>query len=369
MLRLKFIRFVFAVAVVVVFGRPAYSAEETVRLVLAHAASEDSAAHSLFLKPWAQRLAIVSGGRLRIEINSAVDGERLYERARDGEIDLFWAPVDNLPEVLPSMTVLEQPFLAWPAEATSQAASMLQNRYAERQGGGLRALLLHTDAPLWLHLREDVARHGEGLAGKRLHVPTRALGRVVEQLGAEPVRLDDAAEVARRLAAGDLDGSFMSFVDAGPSGVADAAVHHLRFDRPPSKRAQRLPGLATTVHVLGISQKRFEALPDDLAQLIVDSADLTLAQRTGRAFDKVDLLYRRQRKEAGQIFYRLTDAELEPWRNAARTALAVWKAEVEALGWNAEALLDEAHGLAVGRYVLIGEEIEARTRPTRDKGG
>jgi TRAP-type C4-dicarboxylate transport system substrate-binding protein len=369
MLWIAFVRFLFAFAVVVVLGKPAYSAEETVRLVLAHAASEESAAHSLFLKPWAQRLAIVSGGRLEIAIRAAADAGRLYERARDGEVDLIWAPVASLPEPPPSMTVLEQPFLAWPAEATSQAAHGLRHRHDEQEAGPFRVLLLHTDAPLWLHLRDPEGRRADGLAGKRLHVPTSALRRVVERLGAEPVRLDGAAEVARRLASGDLDGSFMSFVDAGPSGVADAAPHHLRFDRPPGARTQRLPGLATAVHVLAINRKRFEALSDDLARLIVDSADQTLAQRTGRAFDKVDLLYRRQQRAPGQIFYRLTDAELERWRNAARTAVAAWKEDVEAAGWDAEALLDEARRLAVGRYVLIGEEIEARTRPTRDKGG
>lgn len=347
-------------------------AAEPVHLTLAHGTGPNSKAHTLLLKPWAQRLSISSAGRLvvSVEASDGRTGNRgLFRRLTAGEIDLLWAPIDALPGAFADLEVFELPFMAWPAEATSQAVMAFQRAEGEMPRADVAIIFLHADAPAWLHTTRDPVRRPEDLKGRRLFAPTRMLRALITQAGGEAVGPDEPADLAARLSRGELDGAILSFAAAARHGVVEASKYHTRIDRPPAPSRTRRPGLATQVHVLAMNAGRYRSLPEDARRQLVESAGPALAESAGRTWDSLDRLARRRAHVAGHVFYQATDAELQGWHEAARPLRESWIAEAAARGRDGAGLLHRARALIAKYYVLTAEEVEARTRPTRDKGG
>lgn len=349
------------------------AAAQEVRLVLAHGAAPSSIAHGLLLKPWAQRVAIASGGRLRIDLDPGSGPEAsprdLFDRLDGGTADLVWAPLSGRPDAFADLAVFELPFMAWPAEATSQAALAFRDRHAVAAGAGYRLLLAHSDAPAWIHTVSGPVRSLADLRGKRLAAATPSLRRFLEAAGAEAVATTGSLDLAAMLGRGELDGAVMSFAAAVPAGVAAAARYHTRLDRPPEADRTRGPGLGTTLFVLAMNAERFDSLPDDLRDLLRESADRTLAESAGRTWDSVDRLNRRKATADGHIFLRLSETERQRWQEAARPIVERWSAAARARGRDGPALLRAARILIARYHAGMAEALEARTRPARGKGG
>ncbi len=350
----------------------ASGAAEPLRLTLAHGAGPTAKAHTLFLKPWAQRLAIASAGRLTVSIETA-DGEAggsgLLERLAAGEVDLLWTPLAELPAGFTDVEVFELPFLAWPAEANSQAALAYQRAQGDVPQAGIAIIFLHTDAPAWLHMARDPVRRPEGLEGRRLYAPTPRLRDLVAQAGGETIDPGTPAELAAMLRRGELDGAVLSFSAAASLGILEATRYHTQLDRAPTPSQARRPGLATQVHVLAMDARRYRGLPEDARRLLAESTGRALAESAGRTWDSLDRLIRRTARAEGHVFHQATDAELQRWHEAARPVREAWIAEAAAEGRDAASLLRLARKLIARYYVLMAEEVEARTRPKRDKGG
>lgn len=341
------------------------------RLTLAYGGLAGPLPHDLFLKPWTQRLAILSTGRLRVELRAPGPEDRtpgrLFERLRAGEVDLVWAPIAGRPEAFPELSVFELPFMAWPAEAVSQAS--LSFARAKARSSEIQVLLVHADAPAWLHMRGAPVRDLAGLKDQRIYAPTAALGAFLEAAGAEAVALADPGRAAGLLERGALDGALLSFAAAAPAGILDLARYHTRLDRPPDDLRPRLPGLGARLYVLAMTTARFERLPQELRALLLESSGLALAESTGRTWDSLDRLARREATAAGRVFHQLGEGEHRRWQRAARPVTEAWLAEAAARGRDGAALLKSARALAARYYVEMAETLAARTRPKRDKGG
>ena len=341
------------------------------RLTLAYDDPAGSAPHDLFLKPWAQRLPILSAGRLRIELLAPGPEQQapgqLFERLRAGEVDLVWAPIAAQPVAFPKLSVFELPFMAWPAEAVSQAALAFAREHAD--SGKVLVLLAHADAPAWLHMREAPVRDLAGLEDQRIYAPTPALRAFLEAAGAKAVALAGPGRAAALLERSELDGALLSFAAAAPAGILELVRYHTRLDRPPEDLRPRLPGLGTTLYVLAMTAERFESLPPELRDLLLETTGQALAESTGRTWDSLDRLARREATAAGRVFHQLGEREHRRWQRAAKPVTEAWLAAAAARGRDGAALLKAARGLTARYYVEMAEKLRARTRPTRDKGG
>ncbi|MFQ5774395.1 MAG: hypothetical protein ACE5GS_07770 [Kiloniellaceae bacterium] len=345
-------------------------AAQEVRLTLAHPAAETSHAHMRFLKPWAQRLPILSGGRLRVAIEpGAGPVADLAARLAAGGIDLAWLPAAAVLGPGARVEAFELPFMAWPAEAASQAAMAFLDRNGAPKAADVRVILLHVGAPAVLHTRAPPVRRIEDLRGRRLYAPTRALRAFLREAGAEPVGPAVGEDIAALLAQGRLDGAVMSFAEAAPAGVIDAARFHTLAGRPPGGATARRPELGAVVYALVANARRYDALPEDLRRVMADSAGAALAEATGRSWDKFDQLNRRNARTSGHVFYRLPAAERRRWRQAGAAVIREWIAAADATGLDGAALVREARELIARYHALMDDRIEARTRPGRGKGG
>jgi len=350
---------------------PGANAAPPTRLVLAHGASAGSHAETLLLKPWAQRMGALSGGRLAIALAPGAGAPATLARdLADGDIDLAWLPADAIYGAGSVMEVFELPFLGWPATATSQAAMTLARRHRV-SAPGLRAILFHTDAPAAIHMRDGPVRRLEDLRGRRVHAPTRLLRDFLERAGADarggPGQTPES--VAAALGAGALDGAVASFARATPTGILGHVRFHTLAGRPPRATAGRRPGLGTIVYALVANADRLDRLTPEDRALLLNSADPALAETAGRIWDGLERLNRRAAHRAGQIFYALPDTEMRRWRRLANDTARGWIADAAANGLDGAALIAEARRLISTYHALMADENPARTRPARGKGG
>src|SRR5271154_5713438 len=72
-----------------------------VTLKMHHFFSSVSGAHAQFLVPWARKVEIDSGSRIRIDIFPSMQlggaPAQLFDQARDGLVDIVWAVPGNTP--------------------------------------------------------------------------------------------------------------------------------------------------------------------------------------------------------------------------------------------------------------------------------
>jgi TRAP-type transport system periplasmic protein len=77
------------------------------------------------LIPWAEKIGTESGGRIKIEVFSAMSlggtPPQLMDQARDGVVDIVWTLPGYTPGRFPRVEVFELPFMMTNAEATSHA--------------------------------------------------------------------------------------------------------------------------------------------------------------------------------------------------------------------------------------------------------
>jgi len=77
------------------------------------------------LIPWAEKVTADSGGKLKVEVFSAMalggTPPQLIDQARDGVVDIVWTLPGYTPGRFPSVEVFELPFMMTDAEAASRA--------------------------------------------------------------------------------------------------------------------------------------------------------------------------------------------------------------------------------------------------------
>jgi TRAP-type C4-dicarboxylate transport system substrate-binding protein len=231
----------------------------------------------------------------------------------------------------------------------------------------LHVLLVHADAPAWLHAGGAPMRRVEDFAGRRIYAPTRAMRGFVEGLGG--IAATSPKNVGAALARGLLDGALMPFKSATPAGVVEATRFHVQAGPFSGDDRNPAPGLFTIVHVLAMSAQVYAALPDDLRRLLDTNANQAFAEQAGRTWDSVDYLDERRARSEGHVFYSLAGRELQAWAQAGRRVADRWVQAMTRRGQDGPALLREARELLARYVVVLGERREARTKPGRGKGG
>lgn len=350
-------------------AQTAVTGGQKVELTLAFSATADPTDRMLFLKPWAQRFPILSRGRLSIRFQEWTDPGTgsLFDLLATGKADIVWAPISTDPGRFPLLEVFELPFMAWPAEAGSQALMAFHRTRGAAAGPHPHVLLVHADAPAWLHAAGAPIRRVEDFAGRRIYAPTRAMRGFVEGLGGTAAT--SPKNVGAALAHGQLDGALMSFKSATATGVVQASRFHVQPGPLAGDDPDRAPGLFTIVYVLAMSAQVYAALPDDLRRLLDTNASQAFAEQAGRTWDSVDYLDERNARGEGHVFYSLAGRELQAWAQAGRQVADRWVEAITRRGHDGRALLREARELLARHAVVLGERREARTKPGRGKGG
>jgi len=220
---------------------------------------------------------------------------------------------------LPLSQIVELPGLFERAEVGSCAFQKLYDSGAlDAEYADTKVLWVHTHGPGHLHTTDRAVTRLSDLAGLRIRRPTAVIGRLLEELGAEPVGMP-APGIYEAAARGTIDGFMLPWEAVAGFRVDEVADHHTEF------------GFYALAFVATMNRRAYDALPADLKAAIDAESGMKWALAAGRGYDAGDLRGRAQTLETGAV-HRIDGAERARWEAAAARAREAYLAELDAAG-------------------------------------
>jgi TRAP-type C4-dicarboxylate transport system substrate-binding protein len=183
--------------------------------------------------PWAEKIGTESGGRIKVEVFSAMSlggtPPQLMDQARDGVVDIVWTLPGYTPGRFPSVEVFELPFMMTNAEATSRAYwDLFKSDMEESEFKGVKILATWVHGPGVIHAKGEGVRKLEDMQGKKLRGPTRVINGMLAELGAEPVGMPVPA-IPEALSKGVIDGTVIPWEVTPALKIAELVDTHTEF--------------------------------------------------------------------------------------------------------------------------------------------
>jgi TRAP-type transport system periplasmic protein len=109
------------------------------------------------------------------------------------------------------------------------------------------------------------------------------------------------------------------------------------------------PTLYTSTFVLAMNKARYDAMSDELRQIMDAQSGMEAARMAGAAWDAASADARAQVEQRGNVITTLTEEETQRWRERTAPVVERWVEEMKGRGIEPERLLDKARAL-IGRY-------------------
>jgi TRAP-type C4-dicarboxylate transport system substrate-binding protein len=294
------------------------------------------------LKPWADRLAELSGGRLKIDHFDGMSlGGRpsdLMDQAIDGVADMTMTLVGYTPGRFPRSEVFELPFMMTDPVAASLAYwDMVDTDFQANEYASVKVLGTWVHGPGVVHTADPVTKL-EDMQGRTLRGPTRVINSLLAELGAEPVGMPVPA-IPEALSKGVINGAVIPWEVTPSLRLTELVKNHTEFGGPEA--------LYTAAIVLVMNKAKYDALPDDLRAILDAESGAKLSAFAAEVMLAADKPAREIAVAAGNNIIELDEAEVARWKQASRPVVARWVAEMGAQGIDGQALIDQAKALIV----------------------
>jgi TRAP-type C4-dicarboxylate transport system substrate-binding protein len=296
------------------------------------------------LKPWGERLAAASGGRLNIQHFDAMSlGGRppeLMDQARDGVADITMTVVGYTPGRFPRSEVFELPFMMTSPVATSLAFwEMVETDFQSSEYQDLKVLGAWVHGPGVIHSADPIASL-EDMKGKTVRGPTRVINDMLSELGGTPVGMPLPA-IPEGLSKGVINATVIPWEVTPAVRLTELVTNHTEFTGPEA--------LYTATIVLVMNKAKYEALPDDLKAIIDAESGAKLSEFAAQVMWDNDAPGREKAVAAGNNIIQLDDAEVARWKAAAQPVITRWVAEMDSKGIDGQALIDQAKALIAAK--------------------
>jgi TRAP-type C4-dicarboxylate transport system substrate-binding protein len=217
-----------ALAALAISAAPAPAADPVV-LRFAYPAPPQGPANQWGFTPWSEEVHKASDGAVEVKIfpgGSIADFNKVYDRILNGVADLGYGIFGPVSTEFPKAMVASLPFEATNVEEAALALWRLYgNGVIADELGRVKPLALFNFSDTGLHTRKPIKTMAD-LQGMKLSVGTRALGEIVEKLGATPVQLPPS-EYYSSNQRGLIDGSATSWPALVPFKLQEVTTHHL----------------------------------------------------------------------------------------------------------------------------------------------
>ncbi|WP_431025150.1 TRAP transporter substrate-binding protein [Halomonas sp. H5] len=309
-------------------------AEASTTLRVAHVWPGGSLIDRELFQAWADSVEAASQGRLEVEVypsQTLARSEQTYDSTANGIADIGASAQGYTAGRFPLTQVVELPGVS---ASSRQGACILQSLYDEgrldAEYADTRPLFLFTTGPGYLHTRERLIETPADLAGLRLRRPTPVVGDMLERLDAQAVGMP-APDVFTSMQRGVVDGLSFNWEGMKTFRLNELATHHTEVP------LYDLSLFAT------MSQRSYEALPEDLQRIIDDHSGLEWSLRAAAVYDELIRQGREEAEAAGHDFLVIEDALDHPdWGPVLRETTDRY---LEEIGGEAQEVYEIAMGL------------------------
>lgn len=315
---------------------------QEVTLTVQHFLGPNSTVQKVLIEPWAERVEAQSGGRIHVEIFPAMSmggkAPELYRQVRDGLADIVWTLPSYTPGQFKRLEVFELPGVHRNSARATNMAIQAMMPMLEEDLEEVHTLLLHVNSGYALHMRGQELTGVEDLRGVKLRTPSRIVGWLMDEWGAEPVSMP-APDLPQALSKGAIEGALLPFEAAGPMKLDELTDYSV--EGPNHLRS------GTTIFLFAMNKERYEELPDDLKAVIDANSGADIAEEMGAGFDRVE------REIAAQFASSRPVIELSPkawagFETASQAVIDRWSADVLKEGIDGPGLISAAHAAIAG---------------------
>lgn len=279
---------------------------------------------SIWLENWARDLEKKSEGALKFSFFPAAQmgpPPRYYDIVRTGRADITWFAHGFTPGRFPLTEVSNLPFLIGSSEIGTKVLNdpELRSKYLDGEHKDIRLLFLMTHQPGNIHTANKPIRTVEDMRGMRLRVASRTILEFIKELGGTPVGLPPT-EMVEQMQKGTLDGAF---IDYGGAGIAFGLGRVTRY-------TTEMYSYVTSFGI-GMNQKSYDSLPENLQKLVVESFNGVEAA-VGHEWDKLDDIGKKIMVDAGMQPIELSAEERAKFQEAGARVTERWLKDMEDKG-------------------------------------
>ena len=248
--------------------------------------------HTQIMQPWADEIAKVTEGRVKVEFTSAALGPptRQFDLALNGVADITASNHAYTASRFPLTEMVELPFVGDQGEALSVAYWRVYNKMflSANEHRGVKLITLFVNGPGHLFNNKKAVTALADAKGLKLRVQGGVTNEIAKKLDAVPVAVP-ATQVYETLSNGVADGAFFTS-DAYRSFKLEKLLSHVT----------KFPGsLYTSSFFVVMNQKKWDELsPQDQKAIDAISGE-AFARKAGATWDRNDALGETLMKETG----------------------------------------------------------------------
>ena len=291
-------------------------------LKFAHFMPASSWQNQTLFKDWADTIAKESNGKIKVTVFPAQTLGKApagYDNAKNGIADIAWTVQGYTANRFPLSQIIELPGLFETAELGSCAFQKLYDSGAlDKEYAETHVLYVHTHGLGHLGSKDKAVTTLADLKGLKIRRPTAVIGKLLKELGAEPVGMP-APRIYESLQHGSIDGFMLPWEAVGGFRLNEIAKHYTEF------------GFYSLAFVATMNKDIYEKLPADQKKIIDENSGMKWALIAGRGYDKGDADALPKIKQSGSI-HQIDPAEKAKWIAAGERATKAYLAELDGKG-------------------------------------
>jgi TRAP-type C4-dicarboxylate transport system substrate-binding protein len=327
-----------AVALAVVAGAGPGAAQE-IKLKLSHFVPPSHNHHVSVLAPWVEEVKKRTKGRVEITIfpgATLCKPPQQYECARDGITDIAFGVTGWTPGRFPRSSVVELPFMMRTAATGSQMLADLWDKYLKVEYDDVHVLYMNVHPAGHIHTHSKPIRTLDDFRGMKIRTPTATIGDLLELLGAAKVGMP-VTQIYESMSNKVIDGFVVPYEVFPPLKFQEVSRYHTEI------------GMYTTAFVTMMNKRKFESLPADVRQVLVETTarESGYWKSVGERWDRAEAPGRKAIVDRKSQIYVLPKEERKRWREAVRSLDDKWVADAEKRGVPGKELLKAARELAL----------------------
>lgn len=271
---------------------------------------------------WAEAVKEASDGEVNVTVFPAQTlgkAPQGYDNAINGVADIAWTVQGYTAGRFPLSHIMELPGLFETAEVGSCAFQKLYDSGAlDSEYEETHVLFVHTHGPGHIFTKEKAVTELADLESLKLRRPTAVIGKLLTELGAEPVGMP-APAIFEQVQRGTIDGYMLPW----------EAVSGFRLGEVTGNRTEF--GFYSLAFVATMNKDRYESLSDKAKAAIDANSGMKWAMIAGKGYDNGDVTAEAA-LGANITTHTISADELPKWQAAADKTITDYLAELDGKG-------------------------------------